>query len=553
MPMDLLELIRPVETMDILTASAAATGIALHQLFRLREPNILGAVFTVASADAALYALLKGPKMGRATLSILCWITGTSVASLLLSMAVYRLSPWHPLAHIPGPTTYKLTRLRTVLSSWRGTHYTAMKRLHTKYGPIVRMGPNAISIVDVGAVSSVLGASGLPKDHYYRARHPPTADSLLVMTGTAHAHRRRIWNRGLGQETLPIHARAATAGVERLRQQLDKLADGQTCVNMTDWIRLYGFDFMGEFAFGKEFGLVQAGTDSIGVWRAIQRFLVAHDIVGHLPWLGIRAAFIPGLVTALIALRNFARKCVQDRLKRPATTLDLWYYLGTEDSDGAGRLRPDELAADGTLALVAGSDTSASAMVCTLFFLLSNPDSLAKARTEIDAVVANGMTPWASADDHGALPFMNACIDESLRLMPVVPTNGSRCVPIGSGGKHIAGYFIPEDTEVFVSPYQLHRDPRYFSPKTEEYRPERWLEPGWITTRDAFIPFSAGPSQCVGKNLARIEIIIALTALLRNYDIAFAPGFRAESFLDQVTEHIVIDVPSLPVLLTRRV
>ncbi|KZV84172.1 cytochrome P450 [Exidia glandulosa HHB12029] len=453
-------------SMSILIASAA-TGIALHQLFRIREPNILSAVLTVASADAALYALLKGQKTGHATLSLVCRITGESVAALLLSMALYRLSPWHPLAHIPGPAIYKLTRLRTVVSSWRGTHYKAMNRLHTKYGPVVRMGPNAISVIDIAAVSSVLSASGLPKDHYYRARHPPTADSLLVMTGTAHAHRRRIWNCGLGQETLPIHARAAAAGVERLRKQLDKLADGQTRVNMTDWIRLYGFDFMGEFAFGREFGLVQAGTDNIGVWRAIQRFLVAHDIVGHLPWLGIRAAFIPELVTALVSLRNFARKCVQDRLKRPATTLDLWYYLGTEDSDGAGRLRPAELAADGTLALVAGSDTSASAMVCTLYFLLSNPTSLAKARAEVDTVVANGVTPWTSADAHDDLPFINACIDESLRLMPVVPTNGSRCVPIRSGGKNIAGYLIPEDTEVFVSPYQLHHDPRYFSPETE--------------------------------------------------------------------------------------
>lgn len=539
--------------MDIVTASAAVTGIGLHQFFRAREPSILSAVLAVATANVGLTALLKDHKPWRTSLGyFVCWIAGISVSSLLLSIAVYRLSPWHPLAHIPGPALHKLTRLRMVVSSVRGTHFKVMKRLHDQYGAVVRMGPNAISVVDATAVPDVLGANGLPKDRYYRARRPPTAASLIVMTGTAHAHRRRIWNRGLGNEALPIHARRAALGVQRLRQQLDKVADGQNCIDMTKWLRLYGFDFMGEFAFGKDFGLVEAGADNIGVWSAIQRFLVAHDIVGHLPWLGYRAAFIPGLVTALAALRKFARKCVQDRLKRPATTLDLWYYLGTEDVEGAERLRPDELAADGALALIAGSDTSASAMICALYFLLCNPQYLAKCRDEIDAVVSNGITPWTGDEGHNTLPYMNACLDETLRLLPVVPTNGSRCIPIGSGGKSIAGHFIPEDTEVFVPPYGLHRDPRYFSPETEQFRPERWFEPGWNTTRDAFIPFSAGPSQCVGKTLARLEIVIALTALLRHYDMSFEPGFEPQMFQERVTEHIVIDMPSLPVRMKRR-
>ncbi|KZV95507.1 cytochrome P450 [Exidia glandulosa HHB12029] len=541
--------------MDIVVSSAAALGISLHQLFRRREPTIASALAIVAGADAALFAILERLELGLPASTLVYSLGGTTFATLLLSIAAYRLSPWHPLARYPGPLLHRLTKLRTVYASWRGNHFKEMAKIHDKYGPVVRMAPNAISIADVSAVAPVLGANGLPKDRYYRARQPPGNGPLITLNGAQHAHRRRLWNRGLGKSALTSHTQTAAAGWGRLRTQFDRAADAQTTVDMSLWLRFYGFDFMGGFAFGKEFGLVESGKDDVKAWQTINKFLIAHDIIGHLPWLGWRGAFIPSLLSALFKLRNFARKCVQDRLARPATTLDLWYYLSKEDADdNDGRLTVEKLAAEGSLALVAGADTSATAMISMIYFLLTNPDCLSKAREEVDAAVANGLAPWTNAECHPALPYLNACMDETLRLLPVVPTNGSRVVPIGSGGITIAGHFIPEDTEVFVAPYQLHHDPRYFSPHTSIFHPERWIEDDgkWNTQREAYIPFSAGPMQCVGKNLAKIEIIVVVSALLRYYDMKFAEGYDPAMFLEHVEEHIVADVPPLPVVLTKR-
>lgn len=111
---------------------------------------------------------------------------------------------------------------------------------------------------------------------------------------------------------------------------------------------------------------------------------------------------------------------------------------------------------------------------------------------------------------------------------------------------------IPENTEVYVSPYILHTDERYFSPATMEFRPERWLESGWNTNRAAFIPFSYGPAQCVGKNLARIEIVMVLSALLHRYDMSFAPGYDPAEFPEHLEERLVVEVPRLPIALKRR-
>lgn len=539
--------------MNVAFASAAGLGIALHQFFRRFEPgSILSAVASVAGANYALYVALGRLKLLDAAGIIsksnaLPGIGLTSVASLLLSIAVYRLSPWHPLAKYPGEFIFKITKIRTAYASGRGDYFKRVRDMHAKYGPVVRVAPNAVSIVDAAAVPLVLGGNGLPKDRYYRARVP----SLIMMNGTQHAQRRKLWNRGLGNEALSTHSQTAAAGIEKLLAQLDKVAESGQTTDMTMWMRLYGFDFMGYFAFGKDFGLVQKGADTGAVSAVLNSVFVA-DIASHLHWLGFRAAFIPGLVNKLIRLRRFAAKLVEERLQRQATTLDLWYYLGKEDEDSKNALTKREMSLEAVLAIIAGSDTTATAMGAALYLLISNPECLAKARAEIDGLVASGQIPWTNIDSHNALPYLSACLNETLRLIPVVPTNGSRAVPIGSGGRYIAGHYIPEETEVFVSPYLLHHDPRYFSPHTEEFRPERWIEPGWNTQQDAFIPFSAGPSQCVGKNLAKMEFTMVVAAIIRHYDLAFAPGWDPKTWPDHVEEHLVLEIPSLPVVLKRR-
>ncbi|EJD51349.1 cytochrome P450 [Auricularia subglabra TFB-10046 SS5] len=486
-------------------------------------------------------------------------IVSTSSVTLLLSAAIYRLSPWHPLAKYPGSLVFKLTKLRTFYGSWRGNYYRDIKKMHDQYALSTMSDPRRERTAETAAASAIetaLGASK-PGKCVEMAGDDKRSVPTRTMGRTEHAHRRKLWNRGLGKEAMPSHARSAAAGVEQLLKQFDRAADEGRSIDVTTWMRFYGFDFMGKFAFGRDFGLVQAGKDESGVWSTVSNSVFAADLIAHMHWLGTTGTLIPGLSQHYRRMRHFAKKCVQERLQRPATSLDLWYYLGKEGEEGRDRLSAEILAFEGILAIVAGSDTTATAMACGMYHLINNPDCLAKAREEIDRVVEAGQTPWLDADCHDSLPYLASCMNETLRLTPIVPTNGSRGVPAGSGGKVIAGHFIPENTEVFVSPYLLHHDPRYFSPETESFRPERWLdEPGseskWNTNRGAFIPFSMGPAQCVGKNLARIEWVMVVSAILRHYQVKFAPGCDAKGWLEHIEEHLVIEVPELPVVLKRR-
>lgn len=145
----------PVPTMDVVVVGSCIAGTVrrqrelrlgvdrsgpqiLHQLFRRREPTIVSGLLTIAATNTLLYTAFTSS--GIAVSNLAGWIGGSVLVAILASIAAYRISPWHPLAHIPGPLSHKLSSLRAALSSCRGDHFKTMRSLHAQYGPVVRMG-----------------------------------------------------------------------------------------------------------------------------------------------------------------------------------------------------------------------------------------------------------------------------------------------------------------------------------------------------------------------------------------------------------------------------
>ncbi|KKY18718.1 putative benzoate 4-monooxygenase cytochrome p450 [Diplodia seriata] len=161
--------------------------------------------------------------------------------------------------------------------------------------------------------------------------------------------------------------------------------------------------------------------------------------------------------------------------------------------------------------LDAGSDTTAIALANIMFFLLKNPATFSKLREELDnALPADTIIPsYASVKQ---LPYLRACLDESLRLIPPVSMGLSRITP----------------SEVGVPAYTAHRDPSLF-PDPEEYRPERWLGDKTSEMQAAFIPFSAGSRGCIGRNITYLEQTVLIATLVRRYDFELpSPDWELE-------------------------
>jgi cytochrome P450 len=342
---------------------------------------------------------------------------------------------------------------------------------------------------------------------------------------------------------------------KRGQQFQSRLADLSGTVNLAAWISFFTFDFLGDMAFGGGFETLRDGGDSSGIWSLIESSLDVLGLLSHIPWASMAVQRTPFLSHRLKSMRQFGADRAMDRLQTGASVKDLWYHL--TDEAGLERTKPPiaNVVADGFLAIIAGADTTATAMTCFFYLLLKHPDVYKRLQAEIDTVFPIGENPLDTSK-HSNMPYLTACLNETLRIYPTVPVSGRRIVPLG-GGKTIAGRFIPEGTQIYVPPYIYHRDPRYFSPSPDKFWPERWSNESakpesFVHNATAFIPFSYGPANCVGQALAKREMMMVVSLLLQKFDMRFEEGFDASNWDYGLLDQLVFKKPALPLVLTAR-
>ena len=199
------------------------------------------------------------------------------------------------------------------------------------------------------------------------------------------------------------------------------------------------------------------------------------------------------------------------------------HLLNSHDPETGQSYQTGDLACESVLLIVAGSQSTSGALSATLFYLANNPDKLAKLRVEIHtAFPAECDIRYESGGILATLPYLRACIDESMRLTPPTPGHLPREI-LGKGGLKIDGIWFPAQTIVGTSAYALHRNESYFNEPTR-FLPERWLEDreGGGTPRrgaSAFNPFSAGATGCIGRQLALMELSLTIAILVWRFDL----------------------------------
>ncbi|KAL5478590.1 hypothetical protein ACEPAI_2774 [Sanghuangporus weigelae] len=485
---------------------------------------------------------------------------GLFYAILISSIVLYRISPLHPLAKYPGPLFLKVSKLVGMHYALNGKQYMHFKSLHDKYGPFVHVGPNELSAADIEAIPSVLGLNGMRKGPLWEASASPgTTPSLVALRNVdLHNERRKLWNHGFTSASIKELQPAVENRVLELMEELSKRvspssAGKDNSLDLALWLSNFTYDFMGDMVFGGGLGLIQS-NDGAGIRAVTEGNLKALGILGQIPW-------IAGLVHKLSAVpkeqRNFQEFAFQRyvmRKEQESTKRDLFHYITNEEGLEKIKVSQDQSMNDIIIAVVAGADTTSTVLSGLFFYLLSDPPALDRLKEEVDSEF-----PVTEGDPFDAvklarMPYLNAVINEALRLQPAVPTILQRSPLEGSGGKFVAGRFVPESTAVYVPPYVLHRDPRYFSPFPDSFIPEQWIEDSnkFITNTSAFIPFSTGPANCVGKNLALLEMRMMVAAIIQKFDIRFAADYDPRKWDEELQEFMAMSVGKLPVALNPR-
>ncbi|KAF7315569.1 hypothetical protein MIND_00072200 [Mycena indigotica] len=546
-----------------LLVPAVLLGLANHVYFKRYEPtNAHTPLFFLIAQPLGLTYLVSGSL----SVSNILLATATFIGTLSTSIVAYRLSPWHPLAHIPGPMLAKVSKWWGVKLAISGNRARFMKEQHDRYGDVIRMGPNEVSIVHADAVRSILGTGGLQKGSYYEPFSDATlpSKSIVNLKGDMHDNRRRIWNRGMSSESLRGYEGILAIRLEQLLDRLDEIAKTPKAeLDISEWISYLTFDFMGDMAFGGGFNMLLDGGDKDGMWGVIKLGVKATSILAHVNWIVPTFNMIPGLNEITDRLRRFGSENAGRRIKSgPKETRDLWYHLMDEDSHEKVKPTLPEVLVDGVFAIVAGSDTSSGALNAFMWCMLTHPDIYARVQAEVDSVYPDPQTLFDS-EKHGELKLLTACFHESLRLFPPVASGGPRQVPIGES-RIVAGQYIPEHTQIFLPPYAIQRSPKHYFPAPDTFDPERWLRASSETDADnskeilnhnTFLAFSYGAANCAAKHLAWREIIMVASALFRRYNFEFAKSgtpLQTTRWDESLGDYYVTEAEKLLVHITRR-
>ncbi|KAI1083476.1 cytochrome P450 [Whalleya microplaca] len=482
------------------------------------------------------------PELGVLNMTLLATALGWGFVLYFFYLAVCRLY-FSPLAKFPGPKlaalTYWYEAYYDLVSNGGGGQFSfEVRRMHEKYGPVVRINPNELHIDDPEYYSEIYcnSSPSKPIDKSNRFKYRFNIPNATFSTTTAEHHRTRrtaiapffskarvrTLNGNLQQITDRISHRLSTeyAGTERV-------------INLNDVWGSMTADVITELAFGRSTDYSSAPdfkspfSSALGNlawsahWNAHFRLLVEtmnwvpDHILGIIvppfkPILEYRQATICQL-EEILSGENIAAK----EGSQPTIFHDILASNLPSQELSLKRLVEESTSING-----AGQETVMWTLTVACFHILDNPDIQARLKAELIGAMPNPneILPW---DQLEKLPYLSAVIAEGLRLGYGQVQRLPRVNRLGVW--KYGDIKIPPGVIVGMDAYHMHTNETIF-PMPLEFRPERWLGdpkgPGGVHPLSHYlVPFSKGSRACIGIHLAYMELTTALATVFRRHEL----------------------------------
>ncbi|KIW34719.1 uncharacterized protein PV07_01477 [Cladophialophora immunda] len=465
----------------------------------------------------------------------LSWVIPVAgVLVCILSFIVYQR--WFsPLAKVKGPFWASLSPLWKLLTFNNGNFHETILALHEKYGPIVRIAPNEVIISDKSAIreiyNTVQGRDFL-KTTYYDAFTAFRPTIFGQRDPYLHAQRKRIVSHGYSMNALQSMEKFVQERLQIFMGKMSTFAASGTQINLGKWCHFFAFDVIGELAFSEGFGMLETGVEDEHI-RLINNQMEFGSTIGMMPslipytkWTWLPIPWLQSLQAGRERLKELTRSRVERRQEKVSDRKDLLGRLIEAKDPVTGQMLDSiDLRTEAFSSIVAGSDSTSSALSYTFYHILGHPAVYEALTKELRAAFPErdyktDETPPTYAD-FGKLPYLQAVIKESLRLTPPATINLPRYVP--EGGRVVAGTFFPAKTIVGMSALPVHLNQETFGPDAEMFNPDRWINgSGGISPEEMqryWMPFGHGSRQCIGKNVAMMELVKLVGTLLLYFDV----------------------------------
>jgi cytochrome P450 len=425
---------------------------------------------------------------------------------------------------LPGPRGWPLVGNMPQVRMAR--IHQVMERWSLKYGPLfrVRLGSTRLLVVaDHDIVKTLLRdrPDGFRRSSRLRevGIEMGGTPGLFSAEGDAWRHQRRMVMASFAPGNVRTFLPQLRNVALRLEARWRKAAQAGVWIDLQADLKRFTVDAIAGLAFGKEVNTLESGDD------VIQRHLdtvlsgLYRRVMSPLPyWRWIRLPADRQLERSNAAVREAIEGFVaaaRDRMRahpslqeHPSNLLEA--MLAAADSGDAG-VDDRDVAGNVSTMLFAGEDTTANTLAWLIWLLHRNPDALRRAEQEVREAVPD--LAALTLEQVEALRYLDACASEAMRLKPVAPFLGIEALRDTT----IADIRVPASTLVWCVMRHDSVDNRYFQ-NAAAFEPARWLGEAGAAKR-VVMPFGSGPRICPGRYLALLEIKLAMTMLLGNFEV----------------------------------
>ncbi|KAG0146477.1 hypothetical protein CROQUDRAFT_107103 [Cronartium quercuum f. sp. fusiforme G11] len=483
-----------------------------------------------------------------------------------------------PLSGLPGPSpsSFWYGNLGDVLASEGGL---AHEEWHAKYGPVIAwrglFGTTRLSTIDPKALNHILvtNAYAYPRPADIRNKIGMlTGKGLFYVEGDVHKRQRRLLAPAFGAPQIrgleQIVYDSAFLLADKWTEVIKASQNPWVVLNAMDWSYRVALDIIGVAGLGYHFDALEKGESGSKIGDAINKILKTrserltpfkvclYQVMRATPkWLHIYKP--PMLRTIEELMETIQRECrtLLAEKKLEAASVDSTHgkdlisilLRANAAVDVKDRLDDDEVLGQMITAILAGHETTATAMGWLWLHFARNPDIQTKLRREIRDFKAGALESghYIPFDELNSLPYLDAVCREILRLFsPVVLSpREATCndiIPIEKGGF----VRISRGEQVMIPISAFNRSQELFGPDANSFRPERWLEDGpqgsppslW----SGMMTFMAGPRACIGYRLALMEMKVSTAVLVSRFHLEERDGPDGGPEIERGADHVII-------------
>ncbi|PHH91604.1 hypothetical protein CDD83_11008 [Cordyceps sp. RAO-2017] len=452
---------------------------------------------------------------------------------LLLWKALSTVRQYLRLRHIPGPCCAGFSKWWLIRAVGGGRTNLDLYEACQKYGSVVRVGPNDLVTSDPELMKRMLHVRSPYKrsDWYDGMRLHPSRDNVLSQRDDdLHGKLRTKMAAGYSGKEVDNLETKVDRNVMALLHLIDsKYVSANQPFDFGRKAQFFTLDVISDLAFGKPFGDLATDSDVHEYISTMEANMPNIILTSSLPWLLALLSsplfrwMLPSEkdVIGLGRTMAIAKQVAAERFG-PDKKIER-DMLGSFVARG---LTQPEVESEILMQILAGSDTTATAIRATLLHIMTNARVVNKLLTEIEACTPT----WPIITDAEArsMPYLQAVIKEGLRMFP--PVAGLMAKEVPQGGDNFKGMFFPEGTRIGYCAWGVARWPQVWGDDAHEFRPERWIEasPAKLREMDGTVElvFGYGRWQCLGRNVALMELNKVFVELLRRFDLSLVNPAR---------------------------